>query len=245
MEAAAFADYLKNRYQDQLDYYEKASGKNQKKYKNFQWLLIILSTLTTILAALPSDKLDLKYTIVVSAGLVTILSSALKTFQYQELWVSYRATIEQLKPEIFYYKFSVGDYGQEGVDKESLFVFRIEGILNKEHDAWPVYKKLLNADGKEDQQHDALQKKLDELAREKFKTQKAAPITDKPPAGEKPIDTKNEPEQTNKENTTDTNDLEGAAGGNSTNEQPINTEDNETADSSNSKESDEESTVVK
>ena len=71
--------------------------------KKFQWLLIILSTLTTIFAAMPSDKFDLKYVIVASAGLVTILSSALKTFQYQELWVSYRSTIGQLRPEIFYY----------------------------------------------------------------------------------------------------------------------------------------------
>ena len=139
MDQAVFTEYLEKRYYDQLDYYEKTAGKNKKKYKNFQWLLIILSTITTILAALPrNDKFDLQYVVVVSAALVTILSSALKTFQYQEIWVSYRATIERLKPEIYYYKFNAGDYGKDGVDKEVLFVTRVESILTKEHDTWPA-----------------------------------------------------------------------------------------------------------
>lgn len=163
MDASTFTDYLEKRYQDQLNYYEKTSGQNQQKYKLYQWLLIILSTLTTILAALPSDKFDLKYFIVVAAGLVTILSSALKTFQYQELWVSYRSTIEQLKPELFYYNFNVGDYGQSGVDKETLFVTRVEGILSKEHESWPIYKQLISAAGNTGQENEGHQQKMEEL----------------------------------------------------------------------------------
>lgn len=171
MDTATFNEYLEKRYYDQLKYYGSASAKNQKRYKNFQWILIILSTLTTILAALPrSGKFDMQYVVVVTAGLVAILTSGLKTFQYQELWVNYRSTIEQLKPEIYYYNFNVGDYGQAGVDKESLFVSRVEQILNKEHDAWPIFKKF--QDQNNQQINDDLQRKLDELLREKFKTQK-------------------------------------------------------------------------
>ena len=182
MDAATFATYLEKRYQDQLDYYENASGKNQKKYKFFQWSLIILSTLTTILAALPKmEGFKLEYVIVFTSALVTILTSALKTFQYQELWVTYRSTIEQLKPEIYYYTFNVGDYGQSGVDKETLFVTRVEGILGKEHDAWPIYKQLMNAAGK--QENEDLQLKLDQLIREKMNTVKN-PGDVQPPANE-------------------------------------------------------------
>ena len=110
MDKATFDEYLKNRYQDQINYYEKASSRNQQKYKNYQWLLIILSTLTTILAAMPSfASINLKYVIVLSSGIVTILSTALKTFQYQELWLSYRKTIEQLK-SCGYDGFLIGSY---------------------------------------------------------------------------------------------------------------------------------------
>lgn len=171
MDSATFSTYLEKRYVDQLNYYNDKSGKNQKKYKFFQWALIILSTLTTILAALPkADQYWIQYIVIFSAALVTIITSALKTFQYQELWVTYRTTIEQLKPEIYYYTFNVGDYGQNGVDKETLFVTRVEGILGKEHDAWPVYKHLMNAAGK--QENEALQHKLDQLIREKMNTVK-------------------------------------------------------------------------
>ena len=141
MDKSTFDEYLTKRYQDQINYYEKASARNQQKYKNYQWLLILLSTLTTILAALPNGKFELKYIIVLTSGIVTILSTALKTFQYQELWLSYRKTIEQLKPEIYYYQLHVGDYSQPGVDRETLFVSRVEGILGKEHEAWPIFKK--------------------------------------------------------------------------------------------------------
>ena len=159
MEKVAFSEYLEKRYYDQLNWYEKTAAKNKKKYKYFQWLLIIMSTATTIFAALQKcDNPYLHFMVLGSAALVTILSSALKTFQYQELWVSYRTTIEQLKPEIYYYQFNAGEYGREGVDKETLFVARIESILSKEHDAWPIFKKLKSPDGKEDSKEGEVQK---------------------------------------------------------------------------------------
>jgi hypothetical protein len=187
-----FATYLEKRYQGQINYYEDKSGKNQKKYKFFQWSLIILSTLTTILAALPKmEGFKLEYVIVFTSAVVTILTSALKTFQYQELWVTYRSTIERLKPEIYYYTFNVGDYGQPGIDKETLFVTRVEGILGKEHEAWPIYKQLMNASGKPGQEDDALQRKLDELLRQRFNTGKQKPEDVKNP-GEDKVDDPNE-----------------------------------------------------
>jgi hypothetical protein len=89
----------------------------------------------------------MQFVVVGTSGLVAILTSGLKTFQYQELWVNYRSTLEQLKPEIYYYSFNVGDYGQDGADKESLFISRVEQILNKEHDVWPVAKKIKEQSG--------------------------------------------------------------------------------------------------
>ena len=74
MDKATFNEYLEKRYYEQLSYYDSSSKKNQKRYKNIQWVLIILSTLTTTLAALPKTELfDFKYLIVVSAALVIYL----------------------------------------------------------------------------------------------------------------------------------------------------------------------------
>jgi hypothetical protein len=137
-----FKEYVEKRYNDQVSYYSKAASKNQKLYKQYQWILIVLSASTPILAAFNPKQMQLPI-IIISAS-VAILTAVLKTFQYQELWINYRATNELLKPEIYYYKFEVGPYAEEGIDKEVLFVSRVESILDKEHVNWPAAKKLAN-----------------------------------------------------------------------------------------------------
>ena len=137
----AFDEYVEKRYKDQMAYYSKASSKNQKNYRTFQWVLIVLSAATPVIAALDDKWIDLQIPVVIISSIVAILTAGLKTFQYQELWVKYRTTNELLKPEIHYYHFDVGPYAEEGVNKEMLFVSRVETILDKEHISWPLIKK--------------------------------------------------------------------------------------------------------
>ena len=138
MNKEAFKEYVETRYKDQMAFYSKAASKNQKRYRTFQWILIVFSAITPILAALDDKWTDLQIPVVIISALVAILTAGLKTFQYQELWVKYRSTNELLKPEIFYYNFGVGPYAEEGVDKETLFVSRVETILDNEHISWPA-----------------------------------------------------------------------------------------------------------
>lgn len=139
--AAAFKEYVENRYKDQMAYYSKSASKNQKRYKLFQWILIVLSAATPVMAALDEQWVDMQIPVVIVSSAVAILTAGLKTFQYQELWVKYRTTNELLKPEIHYYNFGVGPYAEEEVDREMLFVSRVETILDKEHISWPLIKK--------------------------------------------------------------------------------------------------------
>jgi len=144
MDKPPFNKYIEERYLNQMEYYSKASKKNQKKYKQFQWILIILSALTPVLAALSSVVaiMNLNIVVVVVSSIVAILTTALKTFNYQETWGIYRSTYEKLKPEIYYYDFGVGDYGKPDSDKEALFISRVEAILDTEHTQWPPIKKM-------------------------------------------------------------------------------------------------------
>jgi len=138
----SFKEYVESRYKDQVAYYSRAASKNQKRYRTFQWILIVLSAATPVMAALDGKWVDLQIPVVIVSSAVAILTAGLKTFQYQELWVKYRTTNELLKPEIHYYNFEVGPYAEEGVDKEMLFVSRVETILDKEHISWPLIKKI-------------------------------------------------------------------------------------------------------
>src|SRR5258705_12888386 len=106
MDKMNFEDYIENRYKDQMNYYSKTASKYQKRYKLFQWILIILSALTPVLAALNGmtwsheDKTIsmgtqfVQMLVVVVSSVVAILTSGLKTFQYQDLWITYLATHE-------------------------------------------------------------------------------------------------------------------------------------------------------
>ena len=160
MDKEIFKDYVENRYKDQMSYYNKAAGENQKKYKRFQWVLIIFSGLTPILAAFDGKWVSLQVPVVLISAIVAILTAGLKTFQYQEMWVNYRATNELLKPEIYYYNFSVGPYAEESTDRETLFVSRVETIPDKEHINWPVVKKLHESAHKENGIEEAEQKQV-------------------------------------------------------------------------------------
>ena len=151
MDKATFDDYIKNRYEDQMSYYATASRQNRDKYRKFQWTLIILSALTPVMAALngykfgsteDSPTMDLTIVVVIISAIVAILTTGLKTFNYYELWVTYRNTREELKREIYYYKFTISPYDTPEIDKESLFVSRVESILDKEHSQWPPARKL-------------------------------------------------------------------------------------------------------
>ncbi|AYL97791.1 DUF4231 domain-containing protein [Mucilaginibacter celer] len=158
MDKELFDKYVEERYQGQMKFYSDSSRKNQGKYRKFQWALIILSALTPVFAALSNFKFDflcadskaiLNMLVIIVSVIVAILTTGLKTFSYQELWVTYRSTNELLKPEIYYYRFNVGPYGVAGVDKESLFVTRVEKILGAEHVNWPPAKQQTEGDGKQ------------------------------------------------------------------------------------------------
>ena len=151
MDKATFDDYLKNRYEDQMKYYSKKSAENRDKYRKYQWALIILSALTPVMAALDGVNLgseefptvlNIKLIVVAISAIVAILTTGLKTFNYFELWVTYRKTNEELKREIYYYNFLVGPYGEPGVNRETLFVMQVEGILDKERGMWAPARKL-------------------------------------------------------------------------------------------------------
>ena len=69
------------------------------------------------------------------AALVAISTAALKTFKYQENWISYRTTAETLKKEIHFYEATIQGY-ENVEDKEALFVERVESLISRENTFW-------------------------------------------------------------------------------------------------------------
>ncbi|MCK4794720.1 MAG: DUF4231 domain-containing protein [Desulfobacteraceae bacterium] len=137
MDAEDFQKYLKERYEDQIDWYDKKSVWNQKVYRRFQWCVIVLSAITPVLVAIEATR----WPAVVVSALVAIGTTALKAFKYQENWINYRTTCETLRKEAYFYNACIGDYRDSEV-REALFVERVESLISRENTMWLTTQQL-------------------------------------------------------------------------------------------------------
>ena len=131
-------EYLKNRYYDQIDWYDKKAIYNEKMYKGLQTIVAILSVITPIMLVAREEWL--LWLAVVSSGIVAIGCALLKTFKYQENWINYRTTCETLRKEIHYYDAKLYDY-HDTKDPEALFVERVEALISRENTLWLISQK--------------------------------------------------------------------------------------------------------
>ncbi len=144
MDKESFARYLKERYQDQVGWYDRKAATNQTLYRRLQWSVIILSATTPVLIEIDTDLLpsELFGRLALLTSLsVAILTSALKTFKYQENWINYRTTCETLRKESYFYEAELGEY-RDSESKESLFVDRVENLISRENTMWVSTQKL-------------------------------------------------------------------------------------------------------
>lgn len=150
MDAERFQKYLKERYYDQISWYDKKSLKNQKWYTWLQWGLIFFSAITPVLIAIDWNLTTyplLKWIPIITSIIVSVLASALKAFKFQENWINYRTTCETLKKEIYFYEAGIGEYAN-AKDREALFVKRVENLISRENTLWlSVHKERIRKRG--------------------------------------------------------------------------------------------------
>jgi len=118
------------RLEDQLDWYDKKSGYSQRRYKWLKVLEIAVAASLPVVASLHSP-------VWVTGGLaavVVVLEGIQQVFQYQEHWITYRATAEALKRERYLYLAQAGPYA--GDDRHTQLAERIETLLSQENAKW-------------------------------------------------------------------------------------------------------------
>ena len=137
MDQDAFSNYVTQRYEREMGWYDGKAVKNQAIYRRMQWTLIVLAAVTPILIELEPPPLggDWIHWATLTSGVVAILTAGLKTFKYQENWINYRTTCETLRKERHFYDAGLGDYGT-AQDKEALFVERVESLISRENTMW-------------------------------------------------------------------------------------------------------------
>ncbi len=143
MNEEEFQDYLKNRYGNQIEWYDKKAIWNQKWYRRLQFSIIGFSALAPILVAVSVGWE--RWLAVFMTAFVAIAVSILKAFKYQENWINYRTTCETLKKEIHYYNAGIVPYDYTD-EKEVVFVERVESLLSRENTIWLVTQQKREID---------------------------------------------------------------------------------------------------
>lgn len=138
MDEKEFNQYVKERYEDQVKWYDRKSNRNKRTYEIIQWGVIVFSTITPILVVIGGSWQ--RWMAAIVAFFVAIGTSLLKAFKYQENWIHYRTTCELLRKEIHYFKAQIDDY-KNSKDPRGLFVERVEDLISREHTLWLTIQK--------------------------------------------------------------------------------------------------------
>lgn len=90
-------EYFKNRLDDQINWYDRKSIKDQKNFKRSQLVLIVSAAAIPLLSGYLGQEgtsAYLPYVIGALGFLVAIITALLGLYKFQENWTAYRTTCE-------------------------------------------------------------------------------------------------------------------------------------------------------
>ncbi len=121
----------RGRLDNQINYYDMSSVKNQRNYKICKLIVIIAAAIIPFLAALSFNPW-----LVGSLGVVIVISEGFQQVgQYHDNWISYRSTCEELRHEKYLFIAKAGPYDTVQ-DPDKLLAERVESLVSKEHAKW-------------------------------------------------------------------------------------------------------------
>ena len=141
-------EYLKNRLDDQIDWYDRKSIQNQKTYKMLQLILIVSAASIPFISGYVKDCPDLSYVLGGIGVLIAAITGIISLYKFQETWTAYRTTCESLQHEKYLYHTKTDPYN--GKNAFNLLVQRVEMLISKENTSWAeIMKKTEEQNEKE------------------------------------------------------------------------------------------------
>jgi hypothetical protein len=135
-------EYLENRVNTQIEYYDKASIKNKKWYLRLKVVETVLALMIPFLTGYITtgdNAISLKVMVGLLGIIVAAAANLVTIFKFQENWIGYRNTAEILRHENYLYITKSGSYN--GDNAFPVLVERVEDILAKENTGWVSYIK--------------------------------------------------------------------------------------------------------
>lgn len=135
MGEAEFSDYLKNRVDDQINYFDSSAMKNQRAYRRLKLIAIACNIMTTMAIALAFTVPE-EYKVAMGILALVLSTIVLGTYQLEEFqnygakWEKFRLVAEQLKSEKYMFLNHAGAYSSSDDEaNRSEFISRFEGTI--------------------------------------------------------------------------------------------------------------------
>lgn len=144
-------EYIKNRVDDQIDWYDKKATSAQRKYKICQLIEIVVAALIPVLVGFFDICPVMQFLVGLCGVAITIIEGIVSLNKWHENWIEYRSTCELLRHEKYLFEMKAPPYG-DSESVESLFVNNIESLISSESSKWKVNNsKAYSVEGKKNQ----------------------------------------------------------------------------------------------
>jgi len=139
-------EYIEQRLDDQLAWYDGKSAWNQKCYKGLRMVEVVLAAgipfVSSLIGRFPDSPNAFPIIVSVIAFLIAAISALLALYRFQDNWMQYRNVAEQLKREKLLFLTKSQPYA--GEDPFHVLVENIEKILGEENNTWREQVKSAN-----------------------------------------------------------------------------------------------------
>lgn len=127
-------DYIEQRLDDQMNWFDRKSQVYQKQYKRLKLLQIALASLIPLMAGYMGEFEFLKYFIGAFGVIITLVEAVASMNNYQTNWLEYRVMAESLKRERFLFLTQCSPY--DDIDADKKLILKVEALLAEENSQW-------------------------------------------------------------------------------------------------------------
>jgi len=132
--------YIKERLDDQIDWYSKKSKRSQNWFKTLRIIEIIAAATIPFLAGYATDaEPELKVIIGLLGVVIAFVAGIISLNKFQEIWIEYRTTSETLKHHKYLFLTKSTPY--DGDNAFQALVQTVEALISKENSNWNNYIK--------------------------------------------------------------------------------------------------------
>ncbi len=135
VESGNIDSYIKNRLDDQINWYDKKAQQAQRIYKWLQVTEFVIAAAIPLLTNYTVNCPAVAFVVGLLGAAITVIEGTEHLGRYHENWIEYRSACETLKHEKNLYLMNAYPYGTDET-KEQLFVHNIEDLLSSEGNKW-------------------------------------------------------------------------------------------------------------